>query len=233
MDNEGNNDRLEMKNQSDYNNKILIITGGHIDEIFVKAHLEKVSYQMIIVADHGLVIADHLNLTMDYILGDFDSVPEIVLKKYREKSIPIKTFPREKDKTDTQIAIELALKQNPSHIDLIGATGSRMDHTLGNVHLLMLALDRNVNACILDSNNKIYLKKNNFAIKKDEQFGQYVSFLAFSWTVSGLTLKGFKYPLNNITLSAGTSMGVSNEILDEEAYIEVEEGILVVVESKD
>lgn len=233
MDIKESKDHLDIHNQTGIHNSILIITGGHIDEAFVKSHLEKVSYQKIIVADHGLITADHLKLPIDYIVGDFDSVPETILKKYRELATPIKTYPTEKDKTDTQIALELALEHHPKQIDLIGATGSRMDHTLGNLHLLMIPLHKNVDASILDANNKIYLKKSNFSIKKDKQFGHYVSFLAFSWMVNGLKLKGFKYSVEDMTLNAGTSMGVSNEIIDDEAIVEIKEGILVVIESRD
>jgi len=214
-------------------NKILIITGGRIDNSFLSGLVSKVKYSMIIAADRGLTAADQLNLPLDYIVGDFDSVPEPILEKYRKQSTPINTFPKEKDKTDTQIAIELALMYHPSCIDIVGATGSRLDHVLANIHLLLLPLQLKVSAYILDPNNKIYLKQETFSIKKKMQFGDYISLLPFSEKVSGLTLKGFRYPLNHITLIAGNSLGISNEIKEEEAQVELSEGILLVIESRD
>jgi len=85
----------------------------------------------------------------------------------------------------------------------------------------------------MDANNKIYLKKECFTIKKNMQYGNYVSLLPFTEKVFGLTLKGFKYPLNNVILTSGVSLGISNEIKEEEVLVEISEGILLVIEAKD
>lgn len=214
-------------------NKVLILTGGKIEETLLKDQMVKENYSMIIAADHGLIIADRMNIKLDYIVGDFDSVSESLLSKYRKLSTPIQTFPTEKDKTDTQIAIELALMHDATSIDLIGATGTRLDHVLANIHLLMLGMQLNISMYILDINNKIYLKNESFLITKCRQYGNFVSLLPFNGQVSDLTIKGFKYPLNNITLTAGSSLGISNEIMEENAVVEFTNGILVVIESKD
>lgn len=214
-------------------NNVLIITGGYIDETFLKTLVIEERYSIIIVADRGLLAADNLQLPIDYILGDFDSVPPDILSKYKAGATPIKTYPSKKEKTDTEIALELALEKKPSRVDLVGATGSRIDHTMANMDLLMKAINQNVNARIIDTNNRIYLKKQSFIIKKDEQYGDYISLLPFSFQIKGLTLKGFKYPLDSITLTAGSSLGISNEIIDEEGSVEFEDGILAVFETID
>ncbi len=218
---------------TDKRDNILIITGGHIDEDFLQKQISRASYSMIIAADRGLLIADRLKLVPDYIVGDFDSVPEKVLDKYRAASAPIKTFPTEKDKTDTQIALELALMHSPGAIDLVGATGSRLDHTLANLHLLLLPLQLGINACILDENNRIYLKNKSFYLTKEAQHGDYVSLLPFTGEVKGLSLTGFKYPLDHVTMVSGSSLGISNELREEAARVEFTEGILAVFETKD
>ncbi len=215
------------------NNRILILTGGHIDFDFLAKWMQIEQYGMIIAADNGMTAADQLSIKLDYIVGDFDSVPQEVFQKYQELSVPIKTFPTEKDKTDTEIAIELALMHTPTHIDIIGATGSRLDHTFANIHLLMLPMQVGVFASILDANNKIYLKQESFTIEKKLQYGSHVSFLPFTEKVIGLTLTGCKYPLNNHTLLSGSSLGVSNVIKDDLAGVEFKEGILLVMETKD
>jgi thiamine pyrophosphokinase len=214
-------------------NRVLIITGGRTEEVFLSELFRREQYSMIIAADHGLEAVDKLGIPVDFIVGDFDSVPESLLKKYRENSTPIETFPREKDKTDTQIAIELALLHNATSIDLVGATGSRLDHTIANIHLLLLPLQRMIETCIIDSNNKIYLKQTNFSVERSRQYGDYVSLLPFSDQVSGLTLRGFKYPLEAVILTTGSSLGISNEIQEDLAQVEFSKGILLVIESKD
>ncbi len=214
-------------------NKVLIITGGRVDDALLVRRQKEQEYSMIIAVDHGLEAADRLGIAPDYIVGDFDSVPEATLQKYREKATPMEVFPREKDKTDTQIAIELALMRGAEDIELMGATGSRLDHTLANLHLLLLPLQLKREACILDENNKIYLKDTSFLIEKGKQYGNYVSLLPFSEKVEGLTLKGFQYPLDGIILEAGDSLGISNEIVEEQAAVEFSKGILLVIESLD
>ena len=214
-------------------NKILIVTGGFTDEKFLASLVLKERYSLIIAADKGLVVLDRLKILPDMILGDFDSAGTDIINKYRSKSVPVMTYPSQKDKTDTELAFEWALEQNPSVIDLAGATGSRLDHTMANINLLLAALRKNVDAKILDPGNKIYLKAGNFVIKKDRQHGDFVSLLPFTYQVKGLKLRGFKYPLDGITLTAGSSLGISNEIVEEEGRVEFDEGILLVFETKD
>ena len=214
-------------------NKILIVTGGFTDEKFLASLVLKERYSLIIAADKGLVVLDRLKILPDMILGDFDSAGTDIINKYRSKSVPVMTYPSQKDKTDTELAFEWALEQNPSVIDLAGATGSRLDHTMANIYLLLAALRKNVDAKILDPGNKIYLKAGNFVIKKDRQHGDFVSLLPFTYQVKGLKLRGFKYPLDGITLTAGSSLGISNEIVEEEGRVEFDEGILLVFETKD
>jgi thiamine pyrophosphokinase len=108
-----------------------------------------------------------------------------------------------------------------------------LDHVLANIHLLLLPMQLKVKASLIDGNNMIYLRQESFTLKKREQFGNYVSLLPFTEKVRGLTLRGFKYPLNHIILTSGNSLGISNEIVGEEASVEFSEGILLVIESRD
>ncbi len=214
-------------------NKVLIITGGRTDEEFLHRFMEQEQFHMVIAADSGLSVADRLQLQLDYIVGDFDSVPEEILNRYSGKAIPTHRFPREKDKTDTHIAVELALMQKPTSILILGGTGSRLDHVLANIHLLLLPMQLGIPAAIVDANNKIYLKNRSFTVERAGQYGDYVSLMPFTERVSGLTLKGFKYPLDHIILEAGSSLGISNEISGDIGEVEFLEGILLVIETRD
>ena len=123
--------------------------------------------------------------------------------------------------------------QEPVKIDIIGAIGSRIDHTLANINLLLLPLDKGIEANILDANNKIYLKDKGFTIDKASQYGKYISLIAFFGHVEDLLLKGFKYSLDGIRLNFDSSLGISNEIVDERATVQFSRGILLVVEALD
>lgn len=93
-------------------NKVLIVTGGSIEHDFLRSLILNEQYSVIIAADKGLLALDRLNILPNYILGDFDSAGSEILSKYREKSIPIMTFPSQKDMTDTELAFELALTKS-------------------------------------------------------------------------------------------------------------------------
>lgn len=125
------------------------------------------------------------------------------------------------------------MEQGCKKIHILGATGSRMDHVLGNIHLLGMAMEHGVEALMVDANNRIRMVNQGLALRKEEQYGNYVSLLPFTPQVTGLTLKGFKYQVEDFTLKCCHSLGVSNEIAAEQAEIAFQEGTLVVVESRD
>ena len=85
----------------------------------------------------------------------------------------------------------------------------------------------------MDEHNRIRLVKDRLVLEKKEQFGKYVSVVPLWKQAKGVTLKGFAYPLENAVMEGFTSLGISNEIAEDRAEISVEEGILIVIESKD
>ena len=118
---------------------------------------------------------------------------------------------------------------------ILGGTGSRLDHVLGNIQTLYLPLMQGVDCRIVDCHNRIRLIKDRYVIRKEEQYGHYFSLIPFTTDVYGVTLKGAKYPLDGYHFTAcGTgSLGVSNEISQEQVEITMESGILILIESKD
>lgn len=206
--------------------KCVILAGG--EKPFGKLpllSLAKADY--LICADSGANHAYELGYVPNLIVGDFDSVGQDVLKAYIEKGCPIKTYPVEKDYTDTELAIQLALEQKPTEIDLLGAIGTRLDHSLANVFLLTAYYRENCKLRLIGPDYMAW-------VTKDETFvlgepGDYVSILALNEKAQGVTLEGFKYPLYNANISRGSSYGISNELLQEKGLISVKSGTLLVV----
>ncbi|MGN0408716.1 MAG: thiamine diphosphokinase [Bacteroides sp.] len=241
---------------------ILIVTGGNVDVEWTKVWLERqkkdgIVFDYCIAADSGLVSADMLGLKVNYILGDYDSVNTEVLARYRN-DVENAVFPREKDYTDTELAVMTAIKlikdeddnngnsknvnvdeKNDStagtKVTIIGATGTRMDHTLANIGLLNQFKDTGIEAVIVDRHNKIQMLsgKDEITINKLTQFGRFISCLPVTPVVTGLTMQGFKYSLDGYELRQGVSIGVSNEITEDEALIKIEEGRMLVFETRD
>ena len=118
---------------------------------------------------------------------------------------------------------------------LIGGTGTRLDHVLGNIQTLYLPFVKGIDCRIVDAHNRIRLVSGELHLKMAEQWGKYVSLIPFTTDVEGVDLIGFKYPLEkfNFTVLGTGSRGVSNEIAEEEAVIRIEKGIMILVESKD
>ena len=130
-------------------------------------------------------------------------------------------------------AMSLALKRGSSEITVLGATGTRMDHVLGSISNLTLPLKAGVPCSLVDAHNRIRMIHQELRIKKEEQYGKYVSILAFGGAAEGITLEGFYYPLRDYTMEAGSALGISNEIVEEEAGISFRTGTLLVIESRD
>lgn len=212
--------------------KTLIVSGGNVDILFLK-ELLKEKYDCIIAVDKGIEALHELNIKPNYIVGDLDSVNKDIINIYRNENIPIQEHNPEKDYTDTELGIKLAISLKASKISLVGGIGTRLDHTLANIHILKHCLDNNIVCEILDTHNKVYLINHNVQIEKIKAFGKYISLIPLTTEVSGITLKGFKYPLKEYTLAIGRSLGISNEIEDDYADIVLKEGILIVIESKD
>ena len=165
-------------------------------------------------------------------MGDFDSIDKTILRKYENTQIEIIKLNPEKDLTDTHSAINLAIGLKSKKIIIIGAIGTRLDHTIANIHILKLAIDKGINIKIINETNEITLINNSIKIYKDQNY-KYISLIPLTTTVENITLKGFKYPLTKRTLYIGDSLGISNEQLQQEGEIQLEKGILILIRSKD
>ncbi len=214
--------------------KTLIVTGGKLEKEFLLKTIKESEFETIIAVDNGLKILSEIKVNPQHIVGDFDTVKREILEKYKEnKSIKIHEFNPIKDNTDTDIAIKLAIKLKSGEITIIGGIGTRIDHILGNIHVLKYALDSNIKCKIIDENNEIQLINKTTILKKKDITKKYISLIPLTEKVENINLKGFKYELKNGTLTIGSSLGISNEISKEEAIIEFGNGILIMINSKD
>ena len=104
----------------------LIISGGNVDIEFLNKTLTNFSYDNIIAVDKGLESLYLLKVLPNHIVGDFDSVNKSIVDFYNNKNIPIHKYNPEKDYTDTDIAIKLAISLNSTNITIIGATRNKI-----------------------------------------------------------------------------------------------------------
>ena len=214
--------------------KALIVTGGHTDPDFACAWIREQSYGLKIAADSGMHFFHAAGIRPDLVAGDFDSADPQVLTCYEaDPEVEVIRLNPIKDDTDTEFAIRTAIRRGADAIDILGATGSRLDHVLGNLTLLGIGLEEGVSICMIDPHNRMRMISSSLHIRREEQFGRFISLLPFAGPVTGVTLRGMKYPLDHYTMGGFNSLGVSNEILADEAEIELSGGFLLVIESRD
>lgn len=224
---------------ADYKRAVIIITGGSINDAFACDFINVHNNPYIIGADRGLLFLKNLGITPDEILGDYDSVSRDEVRSFFDNEKIIKhEFKSEKDETDTQLAImratELVCNDGSfGDVHILGAFGSRLDHTLAAVHGLTYAYDRGVRAYMYDLHNKVYIAPKDFCIKKDTCYGNYVSFIPLTETVTGLSLSGFKYNLSDHNLTIQKSLATSNEITADSGHISYKEGYLLCIEANE
>lgn len=213
--------------------KYLIVCGGNIEQEFACEVIKKSGIDVIIAADRGMDFLYQNGITPDIIVGDFDSTKTKALGYFVEKGqSEIHTLNPVKDDTDTEFAIRTAMERGARNIVMIGATGSRLDHVLGNISLLGVGLKNDVSIEILDPNNRIRMIDRPVTLKKNKQYGKYISLIPVS-TDNEVSLTGFKYTLDHHVFDKYTSLGISNEITDDEAVIDIHKGTFIIVESRD
>jgi len=210
--------------------RCIIFANGEIDN-YQRAKTMIKPDDYIICADGGLRHVVEMGLIPNVLVGDLDSVEEKHVALLIEKNVEILKFPKEKDDTDTEIAIAYGIKQNPSSMLLMGVTGGRLDHTLANIGLLKELYDKGIKACIHSDYNEIYITKDELTLKG--QKGDLLSVLPISEHVKAVTLKGLQYPLTDRDLHFGAPIGISNVFLGETATVTVKEGYLLVMKARD
>ena len=173
-------------------------------------------------ADGGANICYELNLIPKEIYGDLDSIKNNVKEFYQKKNVNFIKFKVEKDYTDS----ELVLNEIQDKYDLIyciGGLGGSIDHELTNINLL----EKYSNLIFISEKEKIFKMDANY--KFNNMINTKVSFIIFSDKVEALTLKGFKYNVENLNIKKGETRCISNIIIEKESEISIKSGSIICV----
>jgi thiamine pyrophosphokinase len=205
--------------------KCIIFTGGEIKD-YSALKINKNEIDFVICADSGYNHAKALNIDVDVAIGDFDSVdsvPNDVQELIR--------YPKDKDDTDTMLAVKLALEREYKNIDIYGALGNRFDHSFANIQTLDYILENGGFGRIITETEQIFIVRNNTIIIEKID-GYVLSVFSYTNQCIGVSEKGVKYPLDNVIVTQSFPIGISNEITDNFAEISVKEGKLLIILSK-
>ena len=206
--------------------RILIFANGELPDLN-KARLLPRRDDYIICADGGTRHALALDLQPNLIVGDMDSLKKGQWQKLEEIGIPIELYPHDKNETDLELAIMRAIELEPKEILVIAALGGRLDHTLGNLALLSDIRLSAFNNRFDDGVEEIFFCREQVEVLG--RSGDIVSLIPWGHPVHGIQTRGLRWSLNNETLYADKTRGISNEMLRDTVSISVDSGLLLIV----
>ena len=174
------------------------------DGSFLRPYLEEGRW-LVFCADGGYANARSAGLRPDFLIGDWDS------GERPDLDVPCVTLPAEKDLTDLQAAMEQALSMGVTDLLLCGCTGGRLDHTASNLLLLEWLAERGGRGMIVDGDNEARLLGPGVSRVENVPRYHYLSLVPLDRAVTGVFIRGTKYPLENARLTRGDTLSVSNE----------------------
>ena len=207
---------------------IVIVSGGRLGDLdFFRKETSQAARRMLIACDSGARHLAAAKMTPDVVIGDMDSVHPEQLSHFEGRGVKIVKHPAGKDLTDTALALDYALGLKPKKIDIWGAQGGRLDHTLANIHLLIRGKEAGIPVRLVDEYAEVRIAVDE--IRFVDAVGCLVSLIALSPVVEDVTLEGFEYALTHECLTMGESRGISNVMTSSPAFIRVGAGNLMVI----
>ena len=204
--------------------RCVIVGGADINNYdYIRSRLCADDY--IVFCDSGLRHLEPLQVKPSLIVGDFDSHDNPYL------DVETIVLPCEKDDTDTVFAVKEAIKRGFDDFLLIGVVGARLDHTLGNVSILLYLDSLGKKGKIVDDYSEMEIVSNEPACVNDSF--AYFSLLNISGTAKGITIENAKYLLDNAEITCEYQYGVSNEVTPGmTAKVTVKEGKLLLIKDR-
>ena len=204
--------------------RCVIVGGAGINNYdYIRSRLYADDY--IVICDSGLRHLESLQVKPSLIVGDFDS--------HDNPHLDVETIvlPCEKDDTDTVFAVKEAIKRGFDDFLLIGVVGARLDHTLGNVSILLYLDSIGKKGIVIDDYSEMEIVSNEPAYIEDSY--AFFSLLNVSGTAKRITIENAKYPLNNAEITCEYQYGVSNEVLPgKTAKVSILEGKLLLIKDR-
>lgn len=176
----------------------------------------------VVFCDSGLRHLESLGVRPSLIVGDFDS--------HENPHLAVETIvlPCEKDDTDTVFAVREALRRGFEDFLLVGVVGARLDHSLGNVSVLLYLDSLGKKGCILDDYSEMEIVSKEPVLVSDAY--PFFSLLNISGCAGGITIADAKYPLTEAEITCEYQYGISNEVLPgKTARVSIRTGRLLLI----
>ncbi|MEA2009159.1 MAG: thiamine diphosphokinase [Actinomycetota bacterium] len=208
-------------------NQAIILSGG--EPLAADREIVLPDNAYVIAADSGLHHAADLDIAVDLVVGDMDSVDPSALATAVSRGSRAETHPEDKDRTDLELAIDAALDSGAKRLFIVGAHTGRLDHLLGAMGLFAATAKRVDGITWTDGLTEILGCVPGHPSIIDGRVGDGLSLIPASAHVSGVSTKGLRWRLLDDVLPAGSTRGISNVIEATPAIVSIESGVLLVV----
>jgi thiamine pyrophosphokinase len=206
--------------------RVILFANGEVKDYPRLASLLRKG-DILVAVDGGLRHIKKLGLPPSLLIGDLDSVSAKDVKDLEKQQVPIQRFAVHKDETDLELALLAVAGMNTHTVVMVGATGGRLDHTLGNIHQLLDDKYKSWDIRLEDGDQEMYMIRDSHSLEGNQ--GDIVSLIPLTETVTGVQTQGLEYPLDDETLSISKTRGISNVMLGNSATIQIRDGILLCI----
>jgi len=205
--------------------RAFLFANGFVEDLTSFARQIRIT-DLLVAVDGGLRYLNRLKKTPHILIGDLDSVSLKEIQRLEKLNVEIRKYSTHKDETDLELALGILPEFKVSKVIVAGATGDRLDHSLGNIHLLAkfqssfdLSLDDGHQEMFLISDHSLIHGKSN----------DIVSLIPLETKVTGIITAHLAYPLKNETLYFTSTRGISNVMLGQTAKVQKQKGSLLCI----
>lgn len=182
---------------------------------------------VLIAADGGARNCLALGLTPSVVIGDFDSLSEQEQSQLESAGAQLIRHSARKDETDLELALLHAKSLEADEVIVLAGLGARWDQSLANLLLPAHPHLEGLDITFIDGNQLIGTIYDQRRIKGNP--GDTVSLLPIGGDVTGVITMNLEYPLSDETLFFGTTRGMSNVLVENEASVTIKSGVLLCV----
>ena len=201
---------------------VALVGASDFNAAHFAAHWKEGAFDAVIAVDGGFASLAAVDCAPDLAMGDFDSLG------YVPEGVEVLVFPPEKDASDMELALGEAMVRGADAVEVYGALGGRLDHTLANLQLLASFAERGLTVTAVGERESVVFLVGPGELCLDAAGAGIVSVFSLTDVSTGVVEEGLKYGLDGVALTNRTSWGLSNEMVDEPARIAVESGTLAV-----
>ena len=206
--------------------RIIVFANGELPDLEKARRLLRPD-DHILCADGGIRHALALGLQPHLIIGDMDSIPKDRWQALQQNGVPLELYPRDKNETDLELAIQQALELEPEQILIVGALGGRLDQTIANIAILSDTQRTRPDIRLDDGVEEVFFCRDQVEVQG--RSGDVVSLIPWGRVVDGIQTRGLRWSLNDESLYPQKTRGISNELLGNTAFVSIATGLLLVI----